>query len=274
MTSVFDRPLSDVFLIISGTTLLRYLFFAGFAYVAVWIVLRSRLLHRRIQKSFPKAKHLRREIGYSLLTVLIFASVGVGMHMAQKAGYTLMYSDFHEYGWGYFFFSLAALILLHDAYFYWAHRLMHHPKIFARVHLVHHKSTDPSPWAALAFHPFEAVLEAGILPMAVMLFPLHVYTLLAFLGFMMFLNVLGHLGFELYPKGFTKSPLTGWNNTATHHNMHHRYFNYNYGLYFNWWDRIMGTNHPKYHETFERITSTPLIGSGNTSSIEVAEEGV
>ena len=108
---------------------------------------------------------------------------------------------------------------LHDAYFYRAHRLMHHPKIFARVHLVHHKSTDPSPWAALAFHPFEAVLEAGIPPVAVMLLPLYVYTLLAFPGFMMFLRVLGHLGFELYPKGLTENPLTGWNNTATHHNI-------------------------------------------------------
>lgn len=41
--------------------------------------------------------------------------------------------------------------------------------IFTRVHLVHHKSTDLLPFAALAFHPFGAVLEAGILPMAVTL---------------------------------------------------------------------------------------------------------
>ena len=60
---------------------------------------------------------------------------------------------------------------------------------------------------------------------------------------MTFMNVLGHLGFELYPKGFTTHWLGKWNNTSTHHNMHHKYYNCNYGLYFNIWDRIMGTNH-------------------------------
>ena len=54
------------------------------------------------------------------------------------------------------------MILLHDTYFYWAHRAMHHPKIYRHVHLVHHLSQNPSPWAAFAFHPFEAVIEAGI----------------------------------------------------------------------------------------------------------------
>jgi len=33
--------------------------------------------------------------------------------------------------------------------------------------------------------------------------------------------------------------------------MHHRYVTCNYGLYFNIWDRIMGTNHQRYHEEFE-----------------------
>jgi lathosterol oxidase len=58
--------------------------------------------------------------------------------------------------------SLALMLLLHDAWFYWTHRLMHHPKIFRHVHLVHHRSINPSPWAAYSFHPIEAVIEAGI----------------------------------------------------------------------------------------------------------------
>lgn len=69
------------------------------------------------------------------------------------------------------------------------------------------------------------------------------------------LNVLGHLGYELYPKGFTQSKWTFWNNTSTHHNMHHRYVHCNYGLYFNWWDRAFKTNHSHYHERYEEITA-------------------
>jgi sterol desaturase/sphingolipid hydroxylase (fatty acid hydroxylase superfamily) len=68
-----------------------------------------------------------------------------------------------EYGWGYFFISVAVMLVLHDAYFYWTHRAMHRPRLFKVFHRVHHLSTNPSQWAAFAFHPLEAVVEAGIL---------------------------------------------------------------------------------------------------------------
>jgi Delta7-sterol 5-desaturase len=42
-------------------------------------------------------------------------------------------------------------------------------------------------------------------------------------------------------------------NTATHHNMHHQLLKHNFGLYFNFWDRLMGTNHPEYEQRFEEI---------------------
>jgi len=42
-------------------------------------------------------------------------------------------------------------------------------------------------------------------------------------------------------------------NTSTHHNMHHQRSNCNYGLYFNFWDRVMGTNDSRYELEFERI---------------------
>jgi sterol desaturase/sphingolipid hydroxylase (fatty acid hydroxylase superfamily) len=74
---------------------------------------------------------------------------------------------------------------------------------------------------------------------------------------MTIMNVLGHLGYELFPRGFTKGRLTWWHNTSTHHNMHHSKSNCNYGLYFNWWDRLMGTNHREYHATFEAVKARP-----------------
>lgn len=70
-------------------------------------------------------------------------------------------------------------------------------------------------------------------------------------------NVIGHLGFEILPKGFTKNKWFNWNTAITHHNMHHEHFHSNYGLYFSWWDRLMKTEHEKYHEAFEEVTSRP-----------------
>ncbi|MBA3838282.1 MAG: sterol desaturase family protein, partial [Zymomonas sp.] len=40
---------------------------------------------------------------------------------------------------------------------------------------------------------------------------------------------------------------------TTHHDLHHTEGRYNFGLYFTWWDRLMGTEHPRYHERFEAV---------------------
>jgi len=104
---------------------------------------------------------------------------------------------------------------------------MHHPKLYAFFHKVHHKSTDPSPFTAFAFHPFEAVLEQAshfILPF---IFPVHFGLMLVWQLFSMLNNVLAHLGYELYPKNWTKIPILKFKAASTHHNMHHQLFHGN-----------------------------------------------
>jgi sterol desaturase/sphingolipid hydroxylase (fatty acid hydroxylase superfamily) len=44
-------------------------------------------------------------------------------------------------------------------------------------------------------------------------------------------------------------------NTSVAHNMHHRYFKGNYGLYFTIWDRLMGTLRNDYDENFDAVAS-------------------
>ena len=75
--------------------------------------------------------------------------------------YTKIYEDIQERGWLYYFTAFPIMLIMHDTYFYWTHRIMHHKLLFNSFHLVHHKSTNPSPWAAYAFHPLEAVVENG-----------------------------------------------------------------------------------------------------------------
>ena len=69
----------------------------------------------------------------------------------------------------------------------------------------------------------------------------------------LFINVYGHLGFEITPKWFRKSFLFEILNTSVHHNLHHEKFNGNYGLYFRVWDRIMKTENPNYVKSFDAI---------------------
>jgi sterol desaturase/sphingolipid hydroxylase (fatty acid hydroxylase superfamily) len=131
---------------------------------------------------------------------------------------------------------------------------MHNKKLFPHFHLVHHKSTNPSPWAAYAFHPLEALVEVGIVVIFLFTIPIHKTHLMIFFLMMIVYNVYGHLGYELYPKGFHKTRIGRWINTSVNHNQHHQYFTGNYGLYFLFWDRMLGTIRSDYDGRFEEAT--------------------
>jgi sterol desaturase/sphingolipid hydroxylase (fatty acid hydroxylase superfamily) len=240
---------------IALTVTLRYLVIAGIAWLVYYLLLRRKIAFKKIQQRFPLGKDYRREVGYSVLTVFIFAAVPWLLLSDAFVGYTWYYKDIHEHSTLYFWLAFPLMFILHDAYFYWMHRALHHPKLFKIFHLVHHKSTNPSPWAALAFHPLEAITEAGIFVVFVFVMPIHLTHLVVFFVVMMLYNVYGHLGWELYPKGFSRHWLGKWINTSVNHNQHHQYFVGNYGLYFLLWDRLLGTLRNDYEQRFEEITA-------------------
>lgn len=241
----------------SVLTGIRYLVFAGVAWLLGYLLFRARWWHRKIIPRAPLPAEVRREIAYSLLTLLIFGAVGAATAMARKAGYTQMYFRVERYGWPWFFASIGLTILLHDTYFYWTHRLMHHRRLFRLFHRAHHLSTNPTPWASYAFDPLEAVVQAGIFPLSVIVMPLHPIAFLIFMFWQITFNVAGHTGYEYHPRWFVDSWLGKVLNTPTNHIMHHEHFRGNYGLYFNVWDRLMGTNHERYEERFREVTSRP-----------------
>lgn len=235
----------------------RYMVFAGSLYSLFYVWKRRDWFYLKIQQKYPEKKRILYEMRYSLSSFAIFSLIVTLFALAYKGGYTKIYVDVAEYGWGYLVFSFAAGLLIHDTYFYWIHRLMHHKLLFKHVHKVHHMSHNPTPFAAFSFHPIEAVLEFGFVPLTVMLMPIHPLALAGVSLYMIVMNVMGHVGFEIFPKGATKHWLFGLHNSSTHHNMHHKYVNCNYGLYFNVWDKLMNTNHAKYHETFEAVKARP-----------------
>jgi sterol desaturase/sphingolipid hydroxylase (fatty acid hydroxylase superfamily) len=235
----------------------RYLLFAGTAYLVYYVIKRQDWLFMKIQQRFPERKQILTEIKYSTLTFFVFASVVVLIRVVSKHGIlnTQVYRNFSEHSVLYYILTTIFIIFFHDTYFYWMHRLMHHPFFYERVHKVHHLSKDPTPWAAFAFHPSEAFLEIAFVPVLIFTIPLHYTSLLILSLWQVSFNVLGHLGYELFPRRMLQHPLFKWMNTSTNHNMHHKYVRCNYGLYFNIWDRLMNTNHAKYYETFDEVTA-------------------
>ena len=247
--TLVERILTDAYFILSD-----YLYYATIGFILFYVVLKKPLWFRKVQKKMPKLTDYGRDILFSILSVAIFAVINT-LTFWYGADYLNLYDDISEFGMIYYVFSWAWMFLLHDTWFYWWHRAMHHPFLFKHVHLVHHKSTNPSPWTAYAFHPFEAIIEASILPLIALTLPIHTPAIALFFLFQISYNVYGHLGFELYPKGFHKTWIGRFVNTSVAHNLHHHKFHGNYGLYFLIWDRLMGTIREDYDEKYEETTS-------------------
>jgi len=240
----------QIWLAIFSVDLLRYLIPAAAFFVVLWLG-RKALARYRIQQTPWRMRQYLIEIGYSVSTAAIFATIGFGLFWAKKNGHTLIYEDRAMYGEVYYYASFFIMMLIHDAYFYWSHRAMHAKPLYKLFHKVHHYSRQPSPWAAYAFAPAEAIIEALFYVVLLFLLPFHVKILFAYLIFMIVRNIWGHMGYELLPHWFAKSKLFAFSSTTTHHDLHHASFNYNYALYFTWWDRLMKTEHPDYAKQFE-----------------------
>ncbi len=238
---------------------IRYLVVASIFFLIYYVFFKKKWSYKKIQSKFPKSKDYVREVLYSVCSVVMFACMGVLIFESPLTPYSQIYWEIGEMPIWYYGLSFVFMLIVHDSYFYWMHRTMHHPKIFKVTHLVHHKSTNPSPWAAYSFHPIEAFFETAILPIMAFTFPIHFTVFGLFFLFQIIYNVYGHLGYELYPKGFNKHWLGKWINTSTHHNLHHKHFDNSYGLYFTFWDRMMGTMAPEYDETFEEVKTRKAI---------------
>jgi sterol desaturase/sphingolipid hydroxylase (fatty acid hydroxylase superfamily) len=230
----------------------RYALGAGGAFLLVQRWTPTWLERRRIAPRRAESRQIRRELGTSLLSITLFMAIALGIRWLRERGIVHLCADLECHGWVWSIASVAVLLVVHDTWFYWTHRLLHHPAAFRFWHRTHHLSHDPTPLAAFAFHPVEAVIEAGFLPLTLLVMPIHPASIVAFQIVAFAINVYGHLGIELLPVSFASHRGFRWINTTSHHHQHHRAVTANFGLYFNWWDRICGTNHPDYAATFIR----------------------
>lgn len=219
----------------------RYFVFASVAFLIFYVIFKRQLLFLRIQKIFPKPVHYYRDVFYSVISIVIFATIAYITIGVCRPVNNIFYGSIQDFGVAYYAAGFLWMFILHDTWFYWVHRLMHHPLLFKHVHLVHHKSTNPSPWTAYAFHPFEAILEAAIIPLIAFTLPVQRSGIMFFMLFQIVYNVYGHLGYELFTRRFLNNKAGRWINSSTAHNGHHKYFTGNYGLYTLFWDRIMRT---------------------------------
>jgi len=256
-----EEILVKSFLSMLGSSLIYFFWYGLLACIGVWLVFylfyRAAYSQRRISDLEQTPGQTRREFLYSLRSIAIFGLVTGLVVYASCFGWTRLYTRPDEYGWPWFVLSIGVMVFIHDAYFYWTHRLMHIPWLYRMLHHTHHRSLSPTPWAAYAFSTGEAFVQAGQGVVIVLLIPVHREAYGIFMFIQIVFNAFGHCGYEIFPRRFLRSRLGLFLNSVTHHAMHHEKFRANYGLYFNVWDRLMGTNHPDYEQRFELATGSP-----------------
>lgn len=244
----------------------HFLLIAGAAYMLFWQWGHERFAHRRIQSLAVRGRgdgavqHRANtrparpwmELQYSVLSIVLFALLVSALWLVAETGITQVYFRYDDYGTAYFVFSIVVMAVVHDTYYYFAHRFMHHPRVFRRVHKLHHSFSNPTPFASYAFHPWEALLEVAWFGPLVFLLPIHPAAFAIYVVLLTVLNVVSHLGYELYPPGVAR-----WFITSTHHNMHHSGARGHFMLYFNVWDRMLGTNAPDYERRMREIAERP-----------------
>ena len=98
----------------------RYFVLAGIAFLLGYVLLRRKVASKKIQQRFPSGSDYAREIGYSTITIAIFAVVPFLLIRNQTVRpYTKFYTDIAQHGWIYFFAAFPIMLVLHDTYFYW-----------------------------------------------------------------------------------------------------------------------------------------------------------
>jgi lathosterol oxidase len=182
----------------------------------------------------------------------LFALIAALLMNAYEAGHTRLYSQIDQYGWWYLGFSFALTLVLQDTYFYFTHRLIHHPRLFKRIHWGHHHSRIPTPWTSFAFGPSETLIHGLFFVGLVFTVPLHFATLMTVFITMTLWAIATHLGFELIsPQSPLRWLCRGLIGPA-HHGIHHRQYQTHFGLYFTFWDRLCGTADPTYTRRHSR----------------------
>ena len=236
-----------------GIILVRYFLVAGGCYWLFYSVLGKFISQKNLRRSPPEGKSINREIKMSILSAMIFALGSAFVMIEYDWGISNLYTDLYQYGLGYLGVSFVIVLLLQDTYFYFFHRLFHHPLLFKWIHLGHHLSGDPTPWTSFAFDLPEAFIQALFFVGVVLIIPIHFIVLIAVLLTMTIWSVWNHLGFEIFSSSFPHHWLGKWLIGSTHHAIHHRKYTVHYGLYFTFWDKFFGTQDPNYENDFALI---------------------
>jgi len=203
----------------------------------------------KTHKKFTFKNQLHDNMFWTLASgVTIWTSYEVLMMWAMANGYAPILTWTESPIW---FIALFFVIPIWESfYFYWIHRFLHVPSMYKDIHSLHHRNTNVGPWSGLSMHPVEHVLFLGsvLIHFIVAASPVHIIYHLQYYALS---SATTHTGFSgLFCKDKKLLPLGTY-----HHQLHHRYFECNYGSLELPLDKWFGTFHTgtvQSHEAFKQ----------------------
>jgi len=146
-------------------------------------------------KRLPRAEvlHICWYVGVQLVTVYPLAFWA----LAPLARARLRYSVEELPDATTFVLQLAGFALSTEAYFYYTHRLLHHPALYPHLHKVHHRFTYPIAIECLYFHPVESVMQLGTVMLGPLLLRSHVTMMWAWEAIALLNIALHHAGHDV-----------------------------------------------------------------------------
>ncbi|MDB5363284.1 MAG: fatty acid hydroxylase family protein [Rhodospirillales bacterium] len=187
------------------------------------------------------AEKVRRDI---LQSVRSLASIALMFSIGHTL-YTKFHVGFAEWplSVGSVVLSFLLSMLAYDTWFYWMHRLLHTKPFYRRIHRWHHLSLPSVAWSNNSDTLVDNLFLQSYWLAAHLICPIAPVVLLVHKLYDHVSGIIGHSGVE-HGGGITYPPSPF--NSVTHHDQHHRFFNYNYSPHFTLWDRLMGTLHPSH----------------------------
>ena len=225
---------------------------------------------RKIQPKGFKWKTFRDEVLFAILTVTISAALLGGTSTWLKAHGIIMFNPAPA-AWWVIALEYAAYFITFDTWFYWWHRAMHKEPVYSLVHELHHRSNAPNLMTTFSVHPFESIINGGWVAIFTSILTVHTESM-ALIGITApIMGLYVHSGYEFFPRWWNKSWATKWFITATFHDQHHKYFNWNFGGYTTVWDRLCGTMRGKFEDDYVALKDRARAGKVVESEAVPAE---
>lgn len=200
------------------------------------------------QVELPQFLKTLRRVLFNQFIIGIPFSIGVYYMMALRG--CEMGGELPTFTW--VMLEIIVHTLVEEVFFYYTHRLFHHPKLYRHIHKIHHEWTAPTSIVSIYAHPLEHVVS-NLLPVALgpVFMGSHLATAWLWFSLALMSTTVAHSGYHL--------PLFP---SPEAHDYHHLKFNNCFGV-LGVLDRLHGTDlqfraSKQYQRHVMLLNSVPL----------------